>query len=202
MSLAFLPLYFYPCIIDHHSNKKMRISHLVPFFLMSLTVPVGLKAARRSSLQQLKKGIYDEDLALHRMQFAKPPKAIKKASAFPLLCPLDKTNHLAQRLAERKIAYEQANALKGYTIQLYMGSSRTAALKTQDLASSFVYPPKLHYRQPHYTVQLGFFSDRLEAYFVYLTLVRQIPSAIIRPCIYTRQAYLAAILQGERATSR
>lgn len=173
---------------------KITIGQLVWSFLLSLIVWMESNAASPSSLQKLKKGTYEENLATYRIEFCKRPKAVKAPLPVPLVCPLDQTNHLAQRLAERKAAYEHMHCLKGYTIQLYMGSSRTAALKVQDLVNTLIYPSKLCYRQPHYTVQLGFFSDRLEAYFVYLTLVKKIPSAMIRPCMRTRQAYLATML--------
>lgn len=178
----------------HHRASKMTIGKLAWSFLLGLIVWMESNAASPSSLQRLKKGTYEEDLTVYRIEFCKRPKTVKKASSAPLVCPLDQTNHLAQRLAERKAAYEHMNHLKGYTIQLYMGSSRTAALKVQDLVRNLIYPSKLSYRQPNYTVQLGFFSDRLEAYLVYLTLVKKIPSAMIRPDMLTRQDYLATML--------
>ncbi|WP_250238681.1 hypothetical protein [Cardinium endosymbiont of Oedothorax gibbosus] len=162
---------------------------------------VESNAASPSSLQRLKKGTYDENLAAYRVECCKQPKAVKKVPLVPLVCPLDQTNHLAQRLAQRKVAYAHMGCLKGYTIQLYMGSSRTAALKVQDFVSTFIYPSELRYRQPHYIVKLGFFSDRLEAYFVYLTLLKKIPGAVICPCMYTRQAYLAAMLYPHEAVA-
>lgn len=171
-------------------------THLVAFFLLNFIVRVEANAAVSSSLKKIKKGTYEENLAAYRVGFCKRPKAPQKAPSVPLICPLDQVTHLAKRLAARKAAYEHMNQIKGHTIQLYMGSSRTAALKAQDLASSFTYPSKLYYRQPHYTVQLGFFADRLEAYFVYLTLIKQIPGAMIRPCMRTRKDYVAATLQS------
>jgi len=151
------------------------------------------KATYLSNWKLLKKGIYDENLAPYRIEYFKGPKAIKKRSSLPLICPLDQTSCLLDRLKQRKLAYAQLNWLKGYTIQLYTGSSRTAALKAQESVATYAYPPKLHYRQPYYTVQLGFFGDRLEAYFVYLTLVKKIPSAMIRPSMLPIQAYLDSI---------
>lgn len=178
--------------MNHHSSK-MTICHLAWPFLISFVALMEAKGAHLSSLQKLKKGIYEEDLAPYRIEFCKRSKAPSKEPKAPLKAPLDQTQRLEELLAKRKAAYEGANCLKGYTIQVYMGDSRTAALKAQDLASTFAYPPRFHYRQPHYTVQLGFFSNRLEAYFVYLTLVKKLPSAMIRPCMFTRQAYLAYI---------
>lgn len=179
----------------------MTIGSLVWILLHSLMGWMEAKAMPLSNWQKLKKGIYEENLAVYRIAFSQRPKAVKKAPPIPLVCPLDQTNHLAQRLAQRKMAYAQVNTLKGYTIQLYMGSSRTAALKTQDLVRTLIYPSQLHYRPPHYTVQLGFFSDRLEVYLLYLTLVSKIPAAMIRPCILSREAYLAVMLHLYEAFS-
>ncbi|CDG49615.1 Sporulation domain-containing protein [Cardinium endosymbiont cBtQ1 of Bemisia tabaci] len=161
----------------------MTIKYFVWIFFNGIIGCMESKATSSSNLKQLKKGIYEENLAPYRMEYFKSPKAIKKGPSLPLICPLDQTSCLMERLTQRKLAYKQANSLKGYTIQLYMGSSRTAALKAQESVATFAYPATLHYRQPHYTVQLGFFGDRLEAYFVYLTLVKKIPSVIIRPSI-------------------
>ncbi|WP_419241789.1 hypothetical protein [Cardinium endosymbiont of Nabis limbatus] len=170
--------------------RKIRVGHFVWSFLIGLIVSMESKAGPPSNLKKLKKGIYEENLAAYRIEFSKRVKEKKRASCIPLLCPLNQAKPLEQRLAQRKAAYEHMSCLKGYTIQLYMGSSRTAALKAQDLVSTFTYPSKLHYRQPHYIVQLGFFSDRLEAYFVYLTLVKKIATAMIRPCMLPRQEHL------------
>ncbi|TSJ81445.1 MAG: hypothetical protein NMK33_03050 [Candidatus Cardinium sp.] len=181
--------------------SKITIGRLVSAFLVSLTACIALKAAPPPSLKkilnQVKKGTYDEDLTVYRnrMKCCKELKTKKKESSVSLVCPLDQTKNLAQRLAQRKLAYEHMQCLKGYTIQLYMGSSRTAALKKQDLIGRLGHTSKLHYRQPHYTVQLGFFLDRLEAYFVYLTLVQKIRTAMIRPCMLPRKEYVATTLQ-------
>ncbi|MGI2262305.1 SPOR domain-containing protein [Candidatus Cardinium hertigii] len=171
----------------------MTIKCFVWIFLNGLIGCMESKAASSSNWKQLKKGTYDENLAPYRIEYLKSPKAIKKRPSLPLICPLDQTSCLLERLTQRKLAYAQLNWLKGYTIQLYTGSSRTAALKAQESVTTFAYTPKLHYRQPHYTVQLGFFGDRLEAYFVYLTLVKKIPSAMIRPSMLPNKAYLATI---------
>ena len=181
----------------HHISKITIIGHLIWAFLTSLTACMESKAAPPSSLQKLKKGTYEENLAAYSIKWSKGPKAKKKETFVPLVCPLDQSKHLAERLAQRKLAYEHMHYLKGYTIQLYMGSSRSAALKTQGLVSTFAYASKLYYRQPYYTVQLGFFSDRLEAYFFYLTLVKKIGTAMIRPCMLSREEYIATMLQPD-----
>ncbi|MCT4696824.1 MAG: hypothetical protein V3581_01140 [Candidatus Cardinium sp.] len=180
---------------------QYKIKQLASSFLMGLVVWVEVYAAPSSTLKKLKKDIYEENLMAYRIEFFKQPKAVKKAPRMPLVCPLDQSGHLAQRLAQRKAAYLHMHSFKGYTIQLYMGPSRTAALKAQELGRTFCYPAKLHYRQPHYTVQLGFFLDRLEAYLVYLSVVSKITHAMIRPSMRTREAYLAVNLGPHAAGS-
>lgn len=172
-----------------HKNKQTYLYLLISCFLTFIGF-IQAKAKPSSNLQKLKKGIYYEDLLVYRLAPWLSPKTVKQEPSTFLICTLDQSNQLAERLAQRKIAYKQANCIKGYTIQLYVGSSRTKALQAQDLVSNFPYLPKLVYRQPHYNVQMGFFFDRLEAYFVYLTLVKKIPHAIIRPCMHSQQAYL------------
>lgn len=159
-----------------------------PFFIFFFTL-AGASAMRPSSVQRLRRGVYEENLASYRVEFAKLRQKEKKGSSVLLSVQLDKTKELEALLAKRKAAYAATNFLKGYTIQVYMGSSRTAALKMQELASSVqsTYAPEINYRQPSYTVRFGFFSSRIEAYFVYLALVKKLPDAMIRPFLFSRK---------------
>jgi hypothetical protein len=152
---------------------------------------IQAKPTHASVLKKIKKGLYQESLASHRLAFCKPVKKEKKVLQVPSIIQLDKTKELESLLLKRKMAYERTKSLKGFTIQVYMGKSRTAALQAQEKVSILqsTYVPELNYRQPNYTVRLGFFSNRLEAYIVYLTLVKKLPSAMIRPFTVTRKAY-------------
>ncbi|WP_221179579.1 SPOR domain-containing protein [Candidatus Cardinium hertigii] len=142
---------------------------------------------------KLKKKHYEENLAPYRMEFCKRAKKEKKEPLLPLTMQWDQTQYLESLLAKRKIAYKRMNSLKFYTIQVYMGNSRAAALEAQELVRTLqsTYVPEFNYRQPYYTVRMGLFTDKLEAYFVYLTLIKRMPSAMIRPCMLTKEDYVA-----------
>ena len=129
--------------------------------------------------------MYEETLTVHRMEFLQKDQITKKDPLTPLYLPFDQSKCLAMLLEKRKAAYQRMNAYKGYTIQVYMGNSRIAALKAQECAHALqpIYTPALKYRQPYYRVRLGFFSDRLEAYLIYLSLIKKMPGIMIRPCV-------------------
>lgn len=136
---------------------------------------------------------YEENLAAHRLVFHKITKKVQKSVELSTLLPLDKTSDLEGLLLKRKVAYQAINTLKGYTVQVYMGNSKTRALQIQEKVSPFIAPhlPKFQYREPNYTIRFGFFSDKLEAYFIYLTLIKRFPTVIICPSVIPKAAYEA-----------
>lgn len=141
------------------------------------------------------KKFYQENLACHRIELTKNLKKDTKPSSDFIPMQQDKTKELEMLLLKRKMAYNKINTFKGYTIQVYMGSSRTKALQAQDKVSSLLpmYNATLQYRQPNYTVQSGFFINELEANYTYLTLLKAIPNAMIRPLTISRKAYLKSL---------
>lgn len=171
---------------------QMNIRHLIQLFLLSFFSLSHAKTNRLSDLKRIQKGIYEEALPLCSIDTTKKKNIAKKDTPIPSSIQFNKESQLEELLAKRKLVYEKAPFIKGYTIQLYMGSSRTEALKLQDMASTLqsTYIPELNYRQPNYTVWLGFFSDKLEAYFFSLALAKKFPKAMLRPFILTRQTYL------------
>jgi hypothetical protein len=79
--------------------------------------------------------------------------------------------------------------IEGYTIQAYAGGSREMAFKICDLLHIH-YPslnPEVQYKQPHFTVRIGKFLDRLEAYKLYIPIKELIPQAIIRPAHFPNE---------------
>ncbi|WP_339043929.1 hypothetical protein [Cardinium endosymbiont of Tipula unca] len=170
----------------------MKVRHLIQLFFLSFFSIGQAKTDCLSDLKRIQKGTYEEVLPIGNIDFTKKKKTSKQEPPLPFSVQCNKESQLEKLLARRKVAYENESFIKGYTIQLYMGSSRTTALKLQDMASALqsTYMPELNYRQPNYTVWLGFFSDKLEAYFFSLSLAKKFPKAMLRPFMLTRQAHL------------
>lgn len=170
----------------------MNIRHLIQLFFLSFFSLSHAKTNRLADLKRIQKGTYEEVLPLCSIETTKKKNTSKKDPPLPFSIQFNKESQLEELLAKRKLVYEKAPFIKGYTIQLYMGSSRTEALKLQDMASALqsTYIPELNYRQPNYTIWLGFFSDKLEACFFSLTLAKKFPRAMLRPFMLTRHTYL------------
>lgn len=141
-----------------------------------------------------KQKAYTEDLSSYRMKF----KNKKKAAT--LLSPKKEkkkrqhhndpdyaiTSQLDALLERMQMKNKQVKYIKGYTIQLYAGNSRTMALAAKNQLYRH-YPdarPEIHYERPNYTVRLGKFLDKIEAYSMYGEIKKLLPHAIIRPAYF------------------
>lgn len=177
-------------------------------FLLLILIGIGCPSSagfhanrqRWSTWKQLQKGAYEENLEVYRVPVADKPKQTQQVDRMPSRIALDQSELLALLLSKRKAAYERLGVLKGYTLQVYMGNSRKAALRAQEkaLLVQTRYVPKLRYRQPNYTVHLGFFTDKLEAYTTYLALIRKMPHAMVRPYAISRETYLKEMREAEK----
>ncbi|MDD9139416.1 MAG: hypothetical protein NQ127_00580 [Candidatus Cardinium sp.] len=163
----------------------MAIRYFIGFFLLLFCLPGEVIGCFKA-----KKKIYSEDISYHRMPFYTAKKG-KKEAAGSLVLSHDQTSRLEGCLAKRRLACERMPYLKGFTIQVYMGNSRATALSMQERAAALqtMYTPRLHYRQPNYVVQLGFFPERLEAYFVYVSLAKALPHVLLRPFMLKKEGY-------------
>jgi SPOR domain len=143
--------------------------------------------------------IYSENLAKHRIQFKLAKAAAKKPTQTghkrkvicitPAHAVTDQLDHL---LARKRAVSAQIKYVQGYTIQAYAGGSREEAFKVENKLYTY-YPaitPEITYDLPHYTVRLGKFLDKLEAYPVYAAIKKRIPQAIIRPISFVNQPHV------------
>ncbi len=132
---------------------------------------------------------YSEDLAIHRKNFqinqqpaAYPSKKKRKKETTCLIPLYTITDQLDYLLEQKKLANQQITHIQGYTIQVYVGSSREAAFKARHKLYIH-YPaiqPEIQCDLPNYTVRLGNFLDQLEAYTVYTVIKKYMPQAMIR----------------------
>ena len=160
-------------------RSKRPLSFLILLLLMTATADTWGKRAPQSP--------YREDLAVHRRQFQitqqcveKPPQKWNKKKPTPIHAVTDQLDYL---LARKRVASEQIKHFRGYTIQVYAGGSREAAFRARHKLYLH-YPalkPEVKYDLPNYTVRIGHFLDKLEAYTVYAAIKQCMPQAIIRP---------------------
>jgi hypothetical protein len=140
---------------------------------------------------------YEEDLAIYRIHFPTTQvesciplteKSLPKKN-ISVTTTHDITQQLNALLVNLKSYYAMNETIEGYTIQAYTGGSREMAFKIRDLLQTH-YPslnPEVQYKQPHFTVQIGKFLDRLEAYKLYIPIKELIPQAIIRPAHFPNE---------------
>lgn len=141
-------------------------------------------------VRKTQRSIYDEDLSKHRQTFKKATKDTFQAAQHwndknqpPRGSLQAVTEQLDDLLARRKLASERVKRITGYTIQVYAGGSREAAFKVRNKLHTH-YPslqPEIKYDLPNYTVRVGKFIEKLEAYTVYVMLKKHMSQAIIRP---------------------
>lgn len=159
---------------------------LTSLALLLLVITSTAGTWRRKNAQSA----YSENLAVHRKQFKitkttnrKLGRKVyrKKTGYIPLVHAIN--DQLDYLLARKKAVNEKEKYILGYTIQVYAGRSREKAfqIKHKLYARYPTITPEVIYRLPNYTVSIGRFLDKLEAYPTYDTIRRWMPQAIIRP---------------------
>lgn len=95
----------------------------------------------------------------------------------------DVTNQLETLLAESAERNREIKTLPGYTIQVYLGTSREAAenAKKQVYRTDIEARPDIRFVAPNYRVFVGRFIDRMEANKTYAGLKKEFPNALIIP---------------------
>jgi hypothetical protein len=145
---------------------------------------------------------YKENLAIHRMQFCSPsldatppptPKlSIKKTNV--VTTTYDVTQQLHDLWIDLKAYYAMNDAIPGYTIQIYAGSREQAFKLRNLLYTNFPsLTPEIQYKRPHFTVRIGVFLDRLEAYKWYFPIKNLIAQAIISPTYFPNEPHIFKI---------
>lgn len=159
-------------------------SVLLLLFLASIATSCG------SSLKVLgkSKGAYTEDLVKHRIKFehseeiffSKPKKKKKRITkAAPIY---DSTSELDGLLDSMKESDAAIQYIKVYTLQVYAGSNRKAALSAKHKLNTLDSPirSELIYKQPNYIVRVGKFLDELAAQKMYMRIKKLLPNTIVR----------------------
>jgi hypothetical protein len=139
-------------------------------------------------------GIYVENLSAYRIKFGSITTEVapstfqkikfKKKLVFPIEHEI--TQQLHELLADLKLYYEMTEYIPGYTIQVYTGSNRQLAFQIKDKLAE-TYPNldvEVQYKQPNFTVRIGKFLERIEAYEIYVGVKKLLPQSIIRPTYF------------------
>ncbi len=123
------------------------------------------------------------DLTKHRLPIAKSVK--EKVKLLPSICPHNPTYFLLEkRLVQMQSKNIQRTYFNGYTIQVYMGESRTQALAHKNQLHKLLPTIKsidIFYQKPNFLVQIGNFITYIEIQVMYRKIQKSMPNAIIRP---------------------
>ncbi len=175
-------------MIDHTTKRFISL-----ILLLLVTVTAGTWSKKDTQ------GTYRKNLAKHRKRFKAAKSAVKeigqtnhKKKPTHITPTHAITDQLDYLLARKKVANEQIKHIQGYTIQAYAGGSRDVAFKIKNKLYKH-YPaiePEVTYDLPHYTVRIGKFLDKLEAYPAYAAIRKWIPQAIIRPISFVNKPHV------------
>ncbi len=153
--------------------------------VMLLVVLASCKSSKISD--QGSSGLYHEDLSHLRpdLMVEKPKNqeeekteiTNEKLSDYNLKIKLDTVNkHIVAN-------NEAIKYIEGYTIQIYQGNDRNAADEAAAQASAFdeTLEAKTTYYQPNYKVNVGAYTNKLEAYKAHQHLLEVFPNALLNP---------------------
>lgn len=176
----------------------MRKRNLMIWFMM-LGLYFSCAGPGQSPQRTSKKGGYEidyaEDLSVlrrteeYKQASAGPapsgssPEVRRQPAAGAVTANQDVTNQLESLLAESAERNKEIKNIPGFTVQVYLGTSREAANKAQRQVYTTLADarPEIKFVQPNYRVIVGRFVDRMEAQSTYASLKKEFPNALIIP---------------------
>lgn len=172
-------------------NTMNKIKHMIWFVMLGLYFSCSSpgSAPQRSGAYTVD---YEEDLSAHRN--AHLARSVQKPGdenpASEDLQPeqnISITNDLNDDLERLTARVAQENlkikSVPGFTIQVYSGSSREMANQAKRQVYHILADaqPELKYQPPNYKIQVGKFTERLEAQKTFSMLKKEFPGALIIP---------------------
>jgi hypothetical protein len=131
---------------------------------------------------------YNEDLSVYRPRYESPKSEdmelgelnATKQKVTPAYDVTSKINTLLDSAAYRN---RENKTYSGFTIQIYSGNSREAAVQAKENVYKLMpnSSPEISYIQPNYRVKIGKFIERLEAQRYYMEIRQDFPNATIIP---------------------
>lgn len=147
---------------------------------------VWLAACKSASVPSASTAPYQEDLAPLRpalteiTRTSEPGDPVIAKAIDPTISLKSELDSVSRIIVAMNLDQKYVD---GYTIQIYSGSEREAAMQARDLAL-LVNPelkPEVSYHQPSYKVKAGQYTDRLEAHRIFSELKKEFPQAILIP---------------------
>lgn len=134
---------------------------------------------------------YEEDLAVHRTVADSPEPDESSSTSRPsgtlpeqtVTVSNDITSEL-DRLSEDVAAKNKSiKSIPGFRVQIYSGNSREMAYQLSRQVYNIIpdAQPEVKYQPPNYKVQVGQFTERLQAQKTFSLLKKEFPSALIIP---------------------
>lgn len=174
----------------------MDINPFASLFLLFIILFIHPLSTTQGKVHRSK---YREDLARHRVKLPtrsqihiKPKNHSKRTLTTRLQPKHDITQELNALLQDLKAYYAMLDTVSGYTIQVYIGRSRAEAMQIKQVLDTYYAPlqPEINYKQPCFTVRMGSFLDRLEAYKMYVDIKSMMPQAIVRPAYFPNKPHV------------
>jgi hypothetical protein len=175
-------------------NTSMRKRNYMIWFMM---LGLYFSCAGPGQSPQRAETQYSEDLsALRRSQDYKltepdgataTPRPRPEQSQYPssgaVTASQDVTRQLETLLAQSAERNKEIKTLPGFTVQVYLGTSRDGAERAKRQVYNAVPEarPEVKFVQPNYRVIVGRFVDRMEAQSTYASLKKEFPNALVIP---------------------
>jgi len=162
----------------------MKKQHLILYFLIALLA--GCKPYTSTTTTQ--PGKYSEDLSSLRTKVEAPVDSAQTTSQLP-----KKTTYVEAKYSVNKQLDNTLDSINrinlsrkvvdGFTIQVYSGLDREAALNAKkDLTTSLPeLESEIQYNQPNFRVKAGKYFNRLDAQKDFVAIKKVFPSAIVIP---------------------
>lgn len=165
------------------------MQRILPFVLVALVIVAGCKPSQKTQTTSSQDGKYSEDLSALRPKVEQTPddtttpdKIKRDPKAY-----VDAQFTINQQLDAVLDSIDRINlnrkSIEGYTIQVYSGTNKDAALnvKKQITQSAPDLSSEVQYEQPNFKVRAGSYYTRLEAQKDFNKIKRLFPAAIVVP---------------------
>lgn len=162
------------------------------FFRLLLGLVILLHACAPSkTITTQKANTYEENVSQYRINYADslrqnnttkaPPE--RTLSSGPATTRYAITGEMDEYLQERSEANLEKNSYQGYTLQVYTGGSRDEANNAKRRVYNALPDarPNINYNSSIYRVQVGEYTDRLEAQEDYTMLKEEFPYVLLVP---------------------
>ncbi|AHM60475.1 sporulation domain-containing protein [Flammeovirgaceae bacterium 311] len=173
-------------------KTSMRKRNYMIWFMM---LGLYFSCAGPGQSPQRSETFYSEDLSVLRRnqdyKTAEPeaasPRPAPERTQYPasgaVTANQDVTNQLENLLTASAERNKEIKTLPGFTVQVYLGTSREAAERAKRQVYSAVPEarPEVKFVQPNYRVIVGRFVERMEAQTTYASLKKEFPNALVIP---------------------